>query len=522
MTLLPGALALGRNDSRSLNLNSDTLAASPILETHPSQSPWKKMISFPAALVALLVGGMFVPLRSFFVDPDVWWHIKVGATLLSTHHWPTVDAYSFTARGTPWIAYEWLGEVFLAAVQRAWGFPGLMAVGVGLTAAILFALYTLATLRCGNSKAAFVTCTVLVPLVYPSCSFRPQMLGYLFLVLTLIVLERFRRGHIGALWFLPPLFLVWVNTHGSFVLGLFALGVYSASGLVEIHWGELVSRLWTSGERARLELAALLILVALTITPYGTEICLYPLNMAFSQPINVASIQEWQIMPFGEVIGKLFLALVLGFVLAQITLRPTWRLEELVLFFAGVVAACLHVRFVLVFVPFSAPLFAVILARWIPPYEPAKDKYALNAVLMALVVAGIVWFFPSRARLESIMEQKWPVRAVAYLKLHPVPRPMYNTYGYGGYLILQLDGQNKVFIDGRGDIYERTGVFADYLTISRLGIAAPSLLDAYGIQSCLIEYDEQLRTLLSNSPEWQRIYSDNVSVLFIRKQAGGR
>ena len=150
MTLLPGALALGRNDSRSLNLNSDTLAASPILETHPSQSPWKKMISFPAALVALLVGGMFVPLRSFFVDPDVWWHIKVGATLLSTHHWPTVDAYSFTARGTPWIAYEWLGEVFLAAVQRAWGFPGLMAVGVGLTAAILFALYTLATLRCGN------------------------------------------------------------------------------------------------------------------------------------------------------------------------------------------------------------------------------------------------------------------------------------------------------------------------------------------------------------------------------------
>ena len=460
---------------------------------------------------------MFVPLRNFFVDPDVWWHIKVGATLLSTHRFPTTDPYSFTAPGSPWIAYEWLGEVLLAAVHRTWGLRGLVALDFVIASAILLSLYALATLRCGNSKAAFVTCVVLVPLAYLSCSLRPQMLGYLFLVLTLIVLERFRQGHAGGLWLLPPLFLVWVNTHGSFVLGLFALGVYWASGLVDIHWGDLASRLWTPGERLRLELVALLSLIALTITPYGTEVCLYPLNMAFSQPINVGNIQEWQPMMFGEFFGKLFLALLLGFVLAQVTLRPTWRLEEFVLFLAGVAAACLHVRFILILVPFSTPLFAVILARGIPPYEPAKDKPALNAILMAVVVAGIVWFFPSRARLESIMEEKWPVRAVAYLKQHPAPRPMYNTYGYGGYLIWQLDGQNKVFIDGRADIYERVGVLADYLSISRLGLAAPFLLNAYGIQSCLIDHDEALRTLLEASPGWQRVYSDKVSVLFVRK-----
>ena len=143
--------------------------------------------------------------------------------------------------------------------------------------------------------------------------------------------------------------------------------------------------------------------------------------MAFSQPINVGNIQEWQSMMFGEFFGKLFLALFLGFVLAQVTLRPTWRLEELVLFFAGVVAACLHLRFVLVFVPFCAPLFAAIVARWIPPYEPAKDKYALNAILMALVVAGSCGFSPARAGCESIMEEKWPVRAVAYLRRTLLP-----------------------------------------------------------------------------------------------------
>jgi hypothetical protein len=513
-------LTLRRNDFGGRKVNSVTLATHLSSQPNPRQSSLRRAFSFPAMLAVLLVGTILVPLRKFLVDPDAWWHIKVGATLLSTHRFPTTDPYSFTASGTPWIAYEWVGELLLGAVEGAWGIRGLMVVDLVLAAAILLALYAFATLRCGNSKAAFVACAALLPLVYLSVSLRPQMLGYLFLVLTLIVLERFRQGHTGALWLLPLLFLVWVNTHGSFILGLLALGVYWAAGLVDIHWGGLQSRLWTAGERLRLELAALLILLALTLTPYGPEVCLYPFNMAFSQPINVGNIQEWQPMMFGESFGKVFLALLIGFVVAQVTLRPTWRLEELVLFLVGTIAACLHMRFVLIFVPFSAPLLALILACGVPPYEPAKDKYALNAILMVLVVAAIVRFFPSQARLESQMEKRWPVKAVAYLKQHPAPRPMYNNYSYGGYLIWQLDGQNKVFIDGRADIYERVGVLADYLTISRVGHATPFLLDAYGIQSCLIEREEALATLLGASPGWQKIYGDQISVLYVRRPRG--
>ena len=487
--------------------------------------PWmllKQVSSFPAMLAVVLVGAFFVHLRSFTVDPDVWWHIKVGAMLLSTHQWPTADHYSFTARGTPWIAYQWLGELPLAAVEQAWGLRGILALNLALAAAILIALYVLATLRCQNSKAAMVACAMHLPFIYLVCSVRPQMLAFLFLVLTLIILERFREGRTGALWWLPPLFLVWVNIHGSFVLGLGVLGVYAASGLVHIHWGELRSRLWTSGERLRLELVALLSLVALTLTPYGTQLAYYPLDLAWSQPLMVANIEEWQPMVFGELFGKLFLVLILGFVLAQVTLHPTWRLAELALLLAGIAATCLHARFVLAFVPFSAPWLAVILARWIPPYEPAEDKYALNALVMVLAVAGMVWFFPSRARLEGALEEKWPVKAVAYLKQHPAPRPMYNTYGDGGFLIWQLDGQNKVFIDGRADIYERTGVLADYLSISRLAPTTPFLLNAYNIQSCLIGRDDALATLLAASPEWQKAYSDNRSVLFVRRDQSAR
>jgi hypothetical protein len=114
------------------------------------------------------------------------------------------------------------------------------------------------------------------------------------------------------------------------------------------------------------------------------------------------------------------------------------------------------------------------------------------------------------------MEEKWPVQAVAYLKQHPAPRPMFNNYGFGGYLIWQLDGQNKVFIDGRGDLYERTGALADYLNISRLAPTTLFLLNAYNIQSCLVKRDEQVATLLSALPGWRRVYNDRLSALFVR------
>ena len=143
-------------------------------------------------LAVLLMAGMQLPLRQFWVDPDVWWHIKVGGVILSTHRWPSTDPYSFTAYGTHWIAYQWLGEVLLAMVSQRWGLRGLLALDIGMAGAILGALFALITIRCQKSKAAFATCTLFLPLVYASCSLRPQMLAYLFLVLTLIILERFR------------------------------------------------------------------------------------------------------------------------------------------------------------------------------------------------------------------------------------------------------------------------------------------------------------------------------------------
>ena len=475
----------------------------------------KRLFSFPAMLGTFLAGIAFYRGRAFIVDPDLWWHIKAGQSILATHHWPTTDPYSFTVHGAPWMAYEWGGEVLLGWVSRIGGVRALDLLLMALGAAILLALYVLGTVRSGKSKAGLLAAALVSPLATWQFTLRPQMLGYLFIVLTLIALELFRQGKRWAVWCLPALMLAWVNTHGSFIIGLGAIFLYWTCGLVEFRQGGVEAKRWTAKERRSLSLVFLLCLAVLPITPYGTRLAVYPFSMALSQPINIANILEWQSMSFNVAGGKIFLGLVLGFFLLQTIFNFTWRLEELALLFGGIATACLHIRFVMLFVPFCVPLLAVVAARWLDPYSRKKDKYVLNGILMAGVALAMVHYFPSRAALDEKVAENFPAHAVEYLREHHVAGPIFNSYGFGGYLV---DAGYPTFIDGRADIFERGGVLEDYLRIARLQPGAFSILRNYGVESCLVERDEALSTALLDSPDWKRVFVDDVSALYVRRQ----
>src|SRR5260370_30087682 len=98
----------------------------------------------------------------------------------------------------------------------------------------------------------------------------------------------------------------------------------------------------------------------------------------------------------------------------------------------------------MLFVPFFAPLFATMLARWLPRYDRKKEHYALNACLMTGMAVAMVWYFPTRARLQEIVSSHFPVRAVDYMRGHAIPGPMYNTYGYGGFFLFGRPARKKV------------------------------------------------------------------------------
>jgi len=108
---------------------------------------------------------------------------------------------------------------------------------------------------------------------------------------------------------------------------------------------------------------------------------------------------------------------------------------------------------------------------------------------------------------------------VRYLDTHSVPGPMYNRYEFGGYLLWARGPEHKVFIDGRAEVYERTGVFQDQAAFVNLQPGSLTLLEKYGIQSCLLLHDEPLAVVLQALPDWEKIYSDGTSVLFVRRKS---
>ncbi|HEV2387840.1 MAG TPA: hypothetical protein VGS20_11360 [Candidatus Acidoferrales bacterium] len=493
-------------------------ATNVVLEVQPVEhrlsGSLKKVISFPVFLAALLVITAGFQAHLHMADPDTWWHARVGQSILATGHFPRHDIYSFTVRGNPWFDYEWLGDVALGLAGR-WGLPGLLTLLGGLSGLLLVLLYIYGTLLTGNVKASFAACAILLPLEAVFFTLRPQVIGYCFLLFLLILLELYRQGHERVLWAIPPLFLVWVNTHGSFFLGLCIFATYWACGWFRFEWGELNATRWTPRQSRNLLLTILASVVALPLTPYGAKLAAYPFEMALLQPLNVANIQEWQPMNLGEAWGKAFLLMILALFIVQIGWKPRFRLFDLVFLVATIGASAVHLRFVIVLIFAFLPWLARFLSRWLTPYAPSKDQYALNVALIGLMAFGLIHFFPTTPKIEAVLGKTYPVQAVAYMQAHPMPAPMYNDYGWGGYLIWTYGTAHPVFIDGRCDIYEYAGVFADYLAISRLGADTPMLLAKYDIRSVFIHSDSVLATYLRAVPGWQLVYQDKVAAIFI-------
>src|SRR5690349_7272439 len=79
-------------------------------------------------------------------DPDSHWHVALGNWILTHGTVPTVDTFSFTFAGQPWIAKEWLSQVLMAVAFNLGGWGGVTALAAAALA-ITFALLLRLLLR---------------------------------------------------------------------------------------------------------------------------------------------------------------------------------------------------------------------------------------------------------------------------------------------------------------------------------------------------------------------------------------
>ena len=156
---------------------------------------WRQLVrtvfSFPAMLGALVAGTVFIIAHNGLSDPDIWWHLRNAEYLFATHSLPSVDMYSFTVSGHPWINHEWLAEVPYYLAWRAFGLVGIKVVSILIWSSFFLDCFTFAGEAVIMSKRRR---SPAVAVFLGTVSFGPRtiLFGYIYMVTLLMLLERYR------------------------------------------------------------------------------------------------------------------------------------------------------------------------------------------------------------------------------------------------------------------------------------------------------------------------------------------
>jgi len=469
--------------------------------------------SFFVVLTLLVLTVVFTMSHGSIQDPDIWWHLHNADYLFQHHALPRADMYSFTVPGHAWINHEWLSEVPYYLAWRAWGILGIETVMLTVLAFIFLGILYLSYQESRNYKAAVAATCYAVFLASVSFGPRTILFGYAYMVVLLIVMQRFRQKRQAPLWVLPLMFCVWANTHGSWLIGLVVFGVLIASGFLKGTWGSISNVAWTPPQIKKLALTWTASVAALFVNPFGWRLVFYPFDLAFRQKLNIEHVEEWVSVNFHDTRGKVVLTLLLVLLISAVLRASRWTLAEMGLVLFALYSGLTYIRFLFLVGIVIAPILAKIL-DFLPPYREEMDTPILNACVMLLMIAGMAHYWSTSAKLQASLTEQYPVQALSYLEAHPPQGRVLNFYLWGGYLNWK-DPNLKIFIDSRVDIFEYEGVLKDYLDILALN-QPEALMDKYKIRYVLFPRGEPLTYVLQRDPKWKLLYSDQLSYLFER------
>jgi hypothetical protein len=454
--------------------------------------------------VLLLITVVFSGLRQpghVLSEADLWWHLADARFLWTTHHFIHADAYSFTVSGQRWVNPEWLSELPYWFGYWSLGFKGIyLATWLGIGANVLF-LYWRSYFKCRHAGVALWTAALGFVLMTVNANARTILYAYLALSAEMAILELAERGRPRALWILPPLFCVWINLHGSWIIGIALLALYILSGLIRLNIGIFQQEPFTRTQRKRLIVVLAASIAMLIVNPYGWRLVWNPFDMAFNQTLNIANVQEWQPLNLGWFVGKAALAAIALLVIANAINSRKWRIYELAVVFFAWYSAFDHARFTFLAAVLTIPMLAEDLKRSFFPVVCEKTIPVMNGLMAVGAACVIAWYIPSQAKLENAMAGEWPLQIIG--SIQPSWRTL-NQENLGGLMAFY---SKPTFVDTRWDIFEHHGIMKDFIDIVHSQDSL-SLLDKYHIDHVLFRQDEQLTYLLAHTPGWKVVRNE--------------
>lgn len=439
--------------------------------------PW-----YPLLLLVVVLKQALLPLT----DPDSFWHLRLGATLLDSGSLTTPSEWNVRG-GPPWVLTQWLPEVVASAAESR---IGLWAV-VWLFAASLLALVVIVYLLCRRSAeplAATVVAALAVLGMSGSLSPRPHMITYILLGITLMAWLRTAQD-LRPRWWLIPLTWVWACSHGMWFTGV-VLGLGFAAALIVDHG-------LNRREAGRLLAVPLGSLVAAAVTPLGPKVMLAP----FAVGGISAFVTEWQAPSFRTLAPAITLAMIL--IVAVSWSRSSVRMPWTQIFVLAYALAwtVLAARTVTLGALLIAPLFAVVVqsAMAREPGQATRLEYGVlaGATGAALLLAAVV--LPSTAREPAGV----PMALDGQIAALPDGARVINDYAVGGWL-RYAHPQVEPIVDGLTEAYSVRQLSA-YGGMSALAPGWEKAVTDTGADWAVLPASSSLASALEQQLDWSAL-----------------
>lgn len=473
------------------------------------------------AILALALGGVMfaIAVTKGVQDPDLFWHLTAGQLIAETGRVPTTDPFSFTWFGQPWTPHEWLSELLIYWLYAAVGRVGAL-LAFGLFPVAIFGTLAAALARQGARALSMGLPFVLGAFVLIGyVTLRPQAISWLLLAVLLWFLLEARPERPRRMLLLVPLFVLWANLHGLYVIGLGVVGLYALF--------TLAGRTPMSPARGWVLATLAGAIGASMLTPAGPIGILYPLRYVDAGDWGLANISEWQSPNFHEPAQMGFLLLIVALGLNGGRGTPGWLVA---LSWVGVALGLLALRNAPIAVVFSMPALVLGLEARLRERDarrirkPMSPSRALGRRLMELAAAAVIVggsaavLIPRdlNASIDQNLARRFPVAGIDRLLELAPDANLFAEYGWGGYAISRIYPHGgRVFVDGRNDMYSQQ-VLEDYSAIRAADPDWQALATRYGVEAILLPPTTTLTRGPAAAAGWCEAYRDEVQVLYLR------
>jgi len=458
------------------------------------------------------------------VTVDFWIHLASGRELFLSRGLPKVNTFSYTFPDYPWQYVVGPFQLLLYLVYLVGGFPGIIVFKALLLCLTFYCLWRIAPDET-SANTRFLILFLCAIVMRERFSVRPQLIFFLFSACYYYALFRYQQdGKPKHLYLLIPLQLLWVNIHGSFIIGIFLLGLFcliiTTRAIMEDYLPRLAFLIRDKACPIKIPwLVFLGLLLASLLNPQGYQVFLHPFEMS-SQQIALITVAERQPVGADRLFGYYGVLLALSCLgLLRGLFRRQWFASLSLAVFALLSLGA--IRFIGIFGVAAAAALPGLLTAGLPgniTNYVSKRRFSVILAIIAIITGTYICTTDLNTPFGwGVNQLTTPVSAVDFLEQNKVSGPIYNDIDLGDYLIWRLYPKERVFIDGRRfaaypkDFYEKM----EFLHSATPAWAA--LMRKYDFNIAVLAYSPIGYLELFPRRDWALVYWDDAAVIFLRR-----